>query len=59
MLSDPDCFLRINEIGTAVGLLNESNFARDFKEKYDMTPSQFQKHHAEIHQSRSPDESDE
>jgi len=59
MLAAPDCLLRISEIGAAVGLLNESNFARDFKEKYGMTPSQFQKYQAEIHQSRSPDESDE
>lgn len=58
MLADPECLLRISEIANAVGLSNESHFARDFKAKYSMTPTQYQKTQAEIHQSRPPNESD-
>lgn len=59
MLADPDCFLRISEIAIAVGLPNESHFAKIFKSKYGMTPTQYQRTQAEIHQSRRPSEHDE
>jgi len=58
MLGDPECVLRISEIGNAVGLINESHFAADFKKKFGMTPTQYQTNQAEIHQSRPQNYSD-
>ncbi len=59
MLADPNCFLRISEIAVAVGLPNESHFAKTFKAKYGMTPTQYRKNQAEIHQSQAPNEREE
>lgn len=58
LLADPECFLRISEIGLAVGLKNESHFTGDFKARYGMTPTQYQKTQAEMYQSHQPDETD-
>lgn len=59
MLTDPDSFLRISEIAITVGLPNESHFAKTFKAKYGMTPTQYEKSQAEIHQSQSPNDPEE
>ena len=55
MLADPLCFLLIKEIGIEVGLTNESHFTQDFKAKFEMTPTEYRKQQAEIHQSLPPD----
>ena len=55
MLSDPNCFLQIKEIGFQVGLTNDSHFTSGFKKKYGMTPTEYRAHQAAIHQSIPPD----
>ena len=55
LLSDPECFLQIQEIGVICGLTNDSHFTRDFKRKFGETPSQCREQASEIHQSNSPD----
>lgn len=34
-------FLRIKEIRLAIGIQDESHFTKDFKDKYDLTPSEY------------------
>ncbi|MEJ7622668.1 MAG: AraC family transcriptional regulator [Pyrinomonadaceae bacterium] len=52
VLSDPLCFLQINEVAGQVGLSNESHFARDFKEMFGRTPTQFRNEVREQYQRK-------
>jgi len=55
MLADPECFQQIKAIAYSVGLNDNSHFTRDFKKRFGATPTEYRRHHANIHQSASPD----
>ena len=38
-------FKRVKEIGCEVGFIDQSNFARDFRKIYGLTPSDYRKQH--------------
>lgn len=40
-----DSFKNIKEIGSAVGMREQSHFVRDFKAKYGASPSEYRKQH--------------
>lgn len=50
-LTDPDCFLRIKEIGVLVGLTSDSHFTRDFKELTGLSPVEFRRKCAQRYQA--------
>lgn len=56
LLEDDQCFLQVKEIGHQVGLGDNSNFARDFKRKFGMPPTQYRQLHWENWKSISQDE---
>ncbi|MFN0141365.1 MAG: helix-turn-helix domain-containing protein [Pyrinomonadaceae bacterium] len=47
-------FLQIQQICLEVGIPNESHFTRDFKKKYDRTPTEYRKQFHESQQQNSP-----
>lgn len=56
ILSDPACFDAIKEIRLRCGFLNESNFTRDFKKKFGVTPTDCRSLAWEKDQSNPPNE---
>ncbi|MFZ1701562.1 MAG: AraC family transcriptional regulator [Pyrinomonadaceae bacterium] len=48
-------FLRIKEIGVNVGIPNESQFSREFRKRFSLTPTEYRHRHWEIEQSNPPD----
>ena len=50
-LTDPLCFLQIQEIRIKCGLKDDSHFTHDFKKKYGLTPTQCREQAAEIYQA--------
>ena len=55
-LEDANCFLQIKEIGHQVGFADISNFTREFKRKFGMTPTQYRQDHWKNGHSSPPDE---
>lgn len=55
LLEEEQCFLQVKEIGSTVGLANDSHFTRDFKKKCGLTPSEYRKQHWEKKRSISQD----
>ena len=47
-------FLRIKEIAVQIGIPNESQFTREFKKRFGLTPTEYRKRHWEIERSIAP-----
>ena len=56
LLSDPECFDRIKEIRVRCGLLNDSNFTRDFTLRFGLNPTECRHGAWELDQSTPPNE---
>lgn len=56
LLTDQDCFSLIKEVAAQCGLMDESNFTRDFKRRFGMTPTERITQAEESHQSDQPNE---
>ncbi len=50
-----DSHHRINQIGIAVGMLNDSHFTRDFKKKFGITPTEYRRRYWDKIQAEESD----
>jgi AraC-like DNA-binding protein len=56
LLADPNCFVQIKQISIQTGFTNDSHFAREFRKKFRMSPTEFRMQCREIAQTSALNE---